>query len=80
MVSKSREKAWRYVGRFMDAFASVEAAVDNIFEIMFNLNATSLLLLLGTLDLRKKVKLLELGFEQLEISVGDTLNRINEFS
>jgi hypothetical protein len=38
-----------------------------------------MLLLLGTLDLRKKVKLLGLGFTHLEIDPGDTLNRIHEF-
>ena len=63
----------------MFAFANAEAAADNIFEIMFNLNATSMLLLLGTLDLRKKVKLLKLGFKHLGIDPGDTLNRIDEF-
>jgi hypothetical protein len=47
-----------YVGRFMWAFAGIEAAIDNIFEIMFNLNAVSFLLLQSNLDLRKKLKLL----------------------
>ena len=79
MASKSQEKAWRYVGRFMESVANVEASVDEIFAIMFNLDDASMLLILGTLDFRKKVTLVELGFKHLGIDPGKMLSRIHEF-
>jgi hypothetical protein len=36
---KPQEKCWMYVGRFISSLADVEAAVDNIFDIMYNLDA-----------------------------------------
>jgi hypothetical protein len=51
-----------YVGRFLWAFAGIDSAVDNIFEIMFNLNAISYLLLQPNIDLRKKITLIKAGF------------------
>ena len=58
-----REKAWKYVGRFMWSFANVEAAIDNIFEVMFNLNPISYFLLHNRLNVRQKVELIKLGFK-----------------
>jgi hypothetical protein len=79
-LEAQREKAWRYVGRFMWTFACVEAAIDNIFEIMFNLNSVSFLLLQGNIDLRKKASLLNLGFKHHGIDHVNTLKRVHELT
>jgi hypothetical protein len=61
---RQREKAWKYVGRFMWSFAYVESSIDAIIEIMFNLNAVSMLLLQSRLPLREKVELVKLGLKR----------------
>jgi hypothetical protein len=79
-LTSQRDKAWMYVGRFMWAFAGIEAAIDNIFEIMFNLNAVSFLLLQSNLDLRKKLKLLELGFKHQGIDHQKALKEVHQLA
>src|SRR5262245_20704130 len=74
------EKAWKYVGRFMHSFAQVEAGVDNIFGLMFNLNAISYLLLYSSLDLHKKLDLVEFGFKDQGVDHGKILYRVRELS
>jgi hypothetical protein len=76
VISKVQERTWRYVGRFMNSFAVVEAGVDNIFEIMFNLNSTAMLLIQGNLDFRKKLNLLRLGFERQNLNPGPIFGKL----
>jgi hypothetical protein len=77
MIQESMEKAWKYVGRFMWSFANIEASIDNIFEIMFSLNATSFLLLHGSLDFRKKLRLVELGLKRGGKDHSETLSKVH---
>jgi hypothetical protein len=79
MASKPQEKAWMYVGRFIGSIANVEAAVDNILDIMYNLDAGTSLLFRGNLTLRKKLDILERGFRDLAIDPGGTLSRIHDY-
>ena len=82
MASKSQEKAWRYVGRFMESFANVEASIDVIFETIFNLNAASMLLLQGSLDFGKRVELIRLGLahQRVELEHVELLERAKGYS
>ena len=77
---KDRQKARKYVGRFMWSFANVEAAIDNIFEVMFNLNAVSYFLLHNRLPVRQKVALIRLGFDHQGIAPGKMLGQVDQFS
>jgi hypothetical protein len=84
MPSKSlkldREKAWRYVGRFMWSFAGAEACVDAIFEIMFNLNAIAYFLLHNRLELRKKIDLIDFGSKHQGLDYGEMLKQLRHLS
>ena len=60
---KQNERAWRYIGRFLCGFSFVESAVNELFSKLFNLGAGASLLCVGSLDLRRKLKLIEVGLE-----------------
>ncbi len=62
-VPKSLEKAWKYVGRFMWRFSGIESNVSEIFVSLFDLNSVAALMFIGNLDLRKKMKLIDLGLK-----------------
>ncbi len=79
-LDDQREKAWRYVGRFMWAFAGVESCLDSIFQIMFNLEGLSFFLVLTNVDMRKKVKLIGLGFKSQGIDHNKTLKKVHELA
>jgi hypothetical protein len=72
------EKAWKYVGRFLSAFAGIEGAIDGIFETMFNLNAVSFMFLLPNLEFHKKMTLIKLGFDYQQKKFGKLSAEINE--
>lgn len=77
--SREQDKAYRYVGRFLNSFASIENEVNEMFFALYDLGIFASLILMRHLDLRKKLKLLELGFDErgIHISPKDTISRIH---
>ena len=71
-------KTWAYIGRFMWGFAIIEEEVDDVLYKLFNLNSVAFLLLVGNLDLRKKLKFLEVGFKYKGIDEREAINMIHE--
>jgi hypothetical protein len=61
---RNREKACKYVGRFLWSFANVSAGIEEAFTNKFNLDAFSSLLMQRHLDIRKKILLLNFAFER----------------
>jgi len=62
---------WAYIGRFMWGFAIVENLVDSNLLKLFNFNHVAWLVLVGNLDLRKKLKFLEVGFKHMGVDDND---------
>lgn len=63
-IEKMEEPSeWIYVGRFMWGFGQVESRVNVIFSELFGIHGIFSLLLLGNLDLRKKLALMKIGFK-----------------
>jgi hypothetical protein len=66
---KVLKKAWMYVGRFMHGFAILELQINEILDNLFGLTrfvgaesyAGVTTILLSQLDMRKKLKLIDLG-------------------
>ena len=74
---KHLNKAYRYIGRFLHLFASVENNIDEIFLQTFNVDGLGFAsILLKHIDLRKKLKLIQLGFEHQGSDYKKTLDKI----
>jgi hypothetical protein len=61
--------AWWHVGRFLHSFAILEASANDLFEKLFNLNATFFLLLVPQLDFSKRLELIRLALRRKEVNV-----------
>jgi hypothetical protein len=61
--------AWWHVGRFLHSFAILETSANELFEKLFNLNATFFLLLVPQLDLSKRLELVRLALRKNDVSV-----------
>jgi hypothetical protein len=70
-------KTWAYIGRFMWGFAMIENEVDVILSPLFNLHSVGYLLLIGNVDLRKKLKFLEIGLKHQKIDVKEVMSMIH---
>jgi hypothetical protein len=75
---KNREKAWRYIGRFMWSFANIESRINRILHIVFNFDFISSCLVTSRLELIKKVKIADLGLKHQGIDHSKTLHRLME--
>jgi hypothetical protein len=67
---------WAYIGRFMWGFGQVESLVNELFRQLFGLNGLLYFLLLGNLDLRKKVELMKVGFKHQGATKGDVVHNL----
>jgi hypothetical protein len=69
-VSKEDLKlAWWHVGRFLYSFAILESAANQLFEKLFNLNATFFLLLVPQLDFSLRLELIRLALRRKDVNV-----------
>lgn len=57
-IYEELEKAHRYVGRFLWSFANVEIALDQILIKLYGLNNLTTTIVIGSLDLQRKINLL----------------------
>lgn len=71
------EKAWKYVGRFLQSFAGIESAIDEILKVMFDLNDVSFRYLLPNLEFQKKTTLAKLGFAYQKRDYGKLFKEIS---
>jgi hypothetical protein len=58
---KELESAHRYVGRFLWSFANVENALDELLIKLYGLNNLTSTIVIGSLDLQRKLNLVRLG-------------------
>jgi hypothetical protein len=73
---KKENKVWCYVGRFITGFAMLEYQVNQLCEKL--LDSAAGLLLTYTLDLRKKLDLIEVILESKGIDEKKTFKRLHE--
>src|SRR5262245_7736425 len=92
-LSKGQMKTWSYVGRFMWGFAQIEYQVNQLFYELLGgdlvnqdvasgkqrhgLGFAASLLLTYTLDLRKKVNLIEIILQSRGIDESATFKRVH---
>jgi hypothetical protein len=70
--------AWWHVGRFLYSFAILEASANELFEKLFNLNATFFLLLVPQLDLSKRLELVRLALRKKNVNVKGLFSPISD--
>ncbi|RUV00680.1 hypothetical protein EOB36_15910 [Mesorhizobium sp. M6A.T.Cr.TU.017.01.1.1] len=70
------EKAWRYVGRFLQDFARLEVQIDELFRAVFGLNDWGALLLQKALHIGQKINLTETGVGYQGLDYNDIFNRV----
>ena len=73
---KDLELAWWHVGRFLHSFAILETSANELFEKLFNLNATFFLLLVPQLDLSKRLELIRLALGRRAMNVNGLIESI----
>jgi hypothetical protein len=61
--------AWWHVGRFFYSFAILESAANQLFENLFNLNATFFLLLVPQLEFSLRLELIRLALRRKDVNV-----------
>jgi hypothetical protein len=76
---KSHNVAWSYIGRFITGFGLVEYQVNQLFEALINVDNAAGILLTYTLDLRKKLELIEIILKSRDINASATVKRIHKF-
>jgi hypothetical protein len=78
---EGQNKIWSYSGRFLYGFALIEYQVDQLFNDLIKSDVYSIVAVLvnSTLDLRKKLKVIEVIFKSKDIDEGETFDRIHEF-
>jgi len=60
---------WCHVGRFFHSFAILETSANELFEKLFNLNATFFLLLVSQLDFGMRLELIRLALRRKTVNV-----------
>jgi hypothetical protein len=85
--NESQMKVWSYVGRFVWGFAMIEKAANEIFFELIGggrnppnqaSSAAIGLFLTYSLDLRKKLKMIEIILERRDIDVSETFKRLHQ--
>jgi hypothetical protein len=71
-------KIWAYVGRFMWSFAQIESRVDELILVLFGVDAFVWGLIISTLDLRKKLNFLALGFKHKKNDQDTPLKKLHQ--
>jgi hypothetical protein len=69
---------WTYVGRFMWGFAFVESTINTIFLDLFDIKGIFAYLLLGNLDLRRKLDMLDVAFKHQGVKAENLIKRIHK--
>jgi hypothetical protein len=77
-ANKKAIKAWSYIGRFIWGFAMVEYQVNQLFDALINIDYPAGILLTYTLDLRKKLKLIEIILKSRNIDESATYKRVHK--
>jgi hypothetical protein len=62
---------WWHVGRFFHSFAILESSANELFEKLFNLNATFFLLLVPQLDFGRRLELIRLALRRRAVNVKE---------
>ncbi|MER8435401.1 hypothetical protein NKH36_18995 [Mesorhizobium sp. M1312] len=70
------EKAWRYVGRFLQDFARLEIQIDELFRAVFGLKDWGALLLQKALHIGQKINLTETGVGRQGLDYEDIFNQV----
>jgi hypothetical protein len=70
-------KIWSYVGRFIWGFALIEYQVNQLFEQLIRVDFAASVLLTYTLDLRKKLNVIEVLLASQGNDQGKTFKRIH---
>jgi hypothetical protein len=70
--------AWWHVGRFLHSFANLEAASNELFEKLFNLNATFFLLLVPQLDFSRRLELTRLALGRKAVNIKGLIDPIRD--
>jgi hypothetical protein len=81
-IKKSNMKAWSYIGRFIWGFAMVEYQVNQLLQKLLGGEnsasaAAASLLLTYTLDLRRKLDVIEIIFKSRGIDESGTFRRVH---
>ncbi len=80
-ISVSQEDlklAWWHVGRFFHSFAILEASANELFEKLFNLNATFSLLLVPQLDFSRRLELIRLALGRKAVNIKGLIEPIRD--
>jgi hypothetical protein len=75
--SKSENEVWSYIGRFITGFALVEYQVNELFHALINVDYPALILLTYTLDLRKRLELIQIILKSRGIDESATFKRVH---
>jgi hypothetical protein len=70
--------AWWHVGRFFHSFAILETSANQLFEKLFNLNATFFLLLVPQLDFSRRLELIRLALGRKAVNVKGLIEPIRD--
>jgi hypothetical protein len=65
------DKAHRLIGRFLWAFANVESDLNELLIVLFDFNETARLILLNSVDFRKKIDWAVIALRHQSPSVSD---------
>jgi hypothetical protein len=76
-LRKSENKIWSYVGRFIFGFAMVEYQINQLFYELITVDYAARILLRYTLDLRKKMDLIEIILKSRDIDERTTFKRLH---
>jgi hypothetical protein len=76
-AGKPINEAWSYIGRFIWGFTLVEYQVNQLFDALINVDYAASILLTYTLDLRKKLDLIELILKSRDVDASATFGRIH---
>lgn len=63
MTQELLERAWKEIGRFIWAFTNVEMVLDQVLIMLFSLKFPAEDLFLKSLDLRKKINIVEIALK-----------------
>jgi hypothetical protein len=65
------DRAHRLIGRFLWAFANVECDLNELLIVLFDLNETAKLILLNSVDVRKKIDWAVIAMREPPSSISD---------
>jgi hypothetical protein len=73
------DRAHRLIGRFLWAFANVECDLNELLIVLFDLNETAKLILLNSVDVRKKIDWAVIAMREPPSSISDgERNKLNK--